>query len=60
MWYWGNVSSKASKLCQLNLMENAQEALAFRKDFFGKPSKRVFHGVNSFLNSAGPWNFIKI
>jgi len=38
----GNVSYQASKLFQLNLMENAQEVLAFRKDFLQKPAKLIF------------------
>jgi len=42
MWYWGNVSSQASKRGQLNLMENAQEALAFKKDLLDNPVKGFF------------------
>ncbi len=60
MWFWGNVSSQTSKLCQRNLMENAQEDLAFRKVFLENPAKGFFTELIAVLNSAGTWNLIKI
>ena len=35
----GNVHSQRSKLCQLNIMGIARQALVFRKDFLGNPVK---------------------
>ena len=60
MWFWGNVSSQTSKLCQRNLMENAKEALAFRKVFLENQAKGFFTELIAVLNSDGTSNLIKI
>jgi len=38
----GDVSAQRSRLLQLNLIENAQEVLAFKMEIFGKHSKGGF------------------
>ncbi len=41
-------------------MENAKEALAFRKVFLENQAKGFFTELIAVINSAGTWNLIEI
>ena len=56
----GIVNYQVSMLCQLNLIENAQQVLAFKMKILENLAKGFFKERVAVVNSAGTWNFIEI